>query len=153
MNEIALLRTDSNSADFKTLVGLLDKELAIIDGNEHEFYAHFNKIDTIKEVVIAYHNETPVGCGAIKPFSRKAVEVKRMFVHDNFRNQGIGSKIINELENWALDLEFAECILETGKRQPDAIALYKKSGYQIISNYGPYINVSNSVCMAKRLKS
>jgi putative acetyltransferase len=41
---------------------------------------------------------------------------------------------------------------ETGKRQPEAIALYEKQGYQRISNYGQYIGVENSVCFEKVLK-
>jgi hypothetical protein len=40
-------------------------------------------------------------------------------------------------------------ILETGIKQPEAIALYQKSGYTIIPNYGQYTDVATSVCMKK----
>ncbi|WP_369804232.1 hypothetical protein [Siphonobacter sp. SORGH_AS_0500] len=43
------------------------------------------------------------------------------------------------------------CVLETGKRQQPAIALYTRSGYQPIPNYGQYIGMDNSVCMKKNL--
>jgi len=151
MSDLTLTRTNSDNTDFRKLVNLLDKDLAVRDGDENAFYAQFNKVDAIKEVVIAYQNEFPVACGAIKPFSEKAAEIKRMFVHPDYRKQGIAIKILTELENWAAELGFKECVLETGKKQPEAIALYQKVGYQIIPNYGQYIGVNNSVCMAKQL--
>ncbi|MEO6589269.1 MAG: GNAT family N-acetyltransferase, partial [Pyrinomonadaceae bacterium] len=60
-------------------------------------------------------------------------------------------KILAELENWAKELNFSECILETGLKQPEAIRLYQKSGYETILNYGQYAGVENSVCMKKVL--
>ena len=151
MGNLTLIRTNSDNTDFRKLVNLLDKDLAVRDGDEHDFYAQFNKIDAIKEVVIAYQNEFPVACGAIKPFSENAAEIKRMFVHPDHRKQGIAIKILTELENWAAELGFKECTLETGKKQPEAIALYQKVGYKITSNYGQYIGMDNSVCMTKPL--
>jgi putative acetyltransferase len=41
--------------------------------------------------------------------------------------------------------------LETGQKQPEAIKLYQKAGYQIIPNFGPYVNAENSVCMEKTI--
>jgi len=151
MSDLTLVKTDSDNADFRKLVTLLDKDLSVRDGDEHAFYAQFNQVDAIKEVVVAYENEAPVGCGAIKPYSLVAAEIKRMFVHPNNRNQGIAAKILNELECWAAELGFTECILETGKKQPEAIALYQKVGYTIIPNYGQYSGVENSICMSKTL--
>ncbi len=146
------IRTNSDNTDFIAMVKELDADLAIRDGNEHAFYAQFNKIQSIKNVVVAYENEVPVGCGAIKEYSTDTSEVKRMFVYPEYRGKGIASYILHELENWAEELGFDRCILETGVKQPEAIALYKKTGYEIISNYGQYLNVENSVCFAKRLK-
>ncbi|MCZ4243139.1 GNAT family N-acetyltransferase [Pedobacter punctiformis] len=153
MSTVTLIRTDSNHPGFKDLVVLLDKDLSIRDGEEHAFYAQFNKIDTIKEVVVAYKNDIPVGCGAIKPFSETTAEVKRMFVHPDHRNKGIAAIVLNELESWALSLGFTSCVLETGKKQPEAIGLYQKTGYKIVPNYGQYIGVENSVCMSKTLNA
>lgn len=145
------IRTNSSNEDFKKLVSLLDKELAIRDGEEHAFYDQFNKIENIKHVIIAYANEQPVAAGAFKKFSAQAVEIKRMFVMPAFRGRGIAFQILQQLENWAAELGYSYCLLETGKKQPEAIALYKKSGYEVIPNYGQYENVSNSVCMQKRI--
>jgi len=77
------------------------------------------------------------------------MEVKRMFVLPEFRGKGIATKILVELENWAKELLYNKCVLETGKRQPDAIALYEKNGYLKIPNYGQYANMENSVCFEK----
>ena len=152
MSDLTLIRTNSDHIDFRKLVVFLDQDLAVRDGDEHAFYAQFNKVDAIKEVVIAYQNETPVACGAIKPLSETAAEIKRMFVHPDYRKQGIAARILTELEIWAAEMGFVQAILETGKKQPEAIALYQKVGYQITPNYGQYAGVDNSVCMAKALK-
>ena len=148
---IKLLRTDSDNADFRELVALLDADLAIRDGAEHAFYAQYNKIDKIRHVVVAYENEKAIGCGAFKEYEPRAAEIKRMFVREENRGQGIAGKILAELETWAKELNYSECILETGKKQPEAIALYRKNGYEVIPSYGQYLNVENSVCMQKAI--
>ena len=51
-----------------------------------------------------------------------------------------------------VELNYSECILETGKKQPEAIKLYTKAGYQIIENYVQYENIDNSVCMEKTIR-
>jgi len=146
---VRLIRTDSENKDFIELVKLLDHDLAIRDGKDHAFFAQFNKIDAIKYVILAYHNYEPAGCGAIKDYDESTMEVKRMFVKPEFRGKGIARKVLGELEKWTAELGFANCILETGKRQPEAIALYRSSGYELIPNYGQYVNVETSVCMKK----
>lgn len=153
MSDLTLIRTDSDHTDFTQLVVLLDQDLAVRDGDDHNFYAQFNKVDAIKEVIVAYQNDVPVGCGAIKPFSATEAEVKRMFVHPDYRNKGIAAKIVTALENWATEIGFSATVLETGKKQPEAIALYQKIGYQITPNYGQYVGVDNSVCMTKPLSA
>lgn len=148
---IILRRTDSDDPDFKALVKLLDADLAERDGADHGFYAQFNKIDKIRHAVVCYENDQPVGCGAIKAFSEEAMEVKRMYVSPDGRKKGIATRVLTELETWANELGYAQCVLETGKRQPEAIALYEKNGYQRTENYGQYVGVENSVCFAKVL--
>lgn len=148
---INLLRTDSDNDDFRELVKFLDAELQIRDGAEHDFYAQFNKIDAIREVVVAYENEIAVGCGAFKEYLPRVAEIKRMFVLPESRNRSIAGKILSELEAWASELSFSKCILETGLKQPEAVRLYQKSGYEIIPNYGQYAGIENSVCMRKSI--
>lgn len=148
---INLLRTNSDDSDFRELIRLLDADLQIRDGAEHSFYAQFNKIDKIRHVVVAYQNEKAIGCGALREYTADAAEVKRMFVRPESRKQGVAGQILNELEIWARELNYSEAILETGIKQPEAIALYQKNGYEKIRSYGQYLNVENSVCMRKPL--
>lgn len=148
---IKLVRTDSQNPDFIFLVNRLDNLLAELDGEEHAFYNSLNKIDKLKQVIVAYENNKPVGCGAIREHAPKVMEVKRMYTLEDRRGKGIATKILHELEKWAAELQCDKCVLETGKRQPDAIALYQKQGYTIIPNYGKYLNVENSVCFEKSI--
>jgi putative acetyltransferase len=149
--DLKLIRTDSENKDFHELVILLDRDLKIRDGSEHSFFAQYNKIDSIKYVVVAYIHNKPVGCGAIKHYSESTMEVKRMFVAPDKRGNGLASAILRELEDWSRELNYKKCILETGLRQPEAISLYKKNKYIITPNYGPYKTVTSSVCFEKDL--
>lgn len=152
MLSIRLKRTDSADPDFIELVRHLDADLAERDGEDHSFYAQFNKIDKIKYAIVAYEDERPVGCGAVKEYSPDTMEVKRMYTSPENRGKGIANTVLSELERWASELSYQRCILETGKRQPEAIALYKKKGYQVIPNYGQYADVEDSVCFEKKIK-
>ena len=147
-----LTRTNSDNKDFIELVRFLDADLAQRDGDDHSFYSQFNKVDKIKNVVVAYENDKPIGCGAIKEFAPGVMEVKRMYTSPEVRGKGIATFVLTELEKWAAELQNKKCVLETGKRQPEAIALYAKNGYHIIPNYGQYAEMENSVCFEKELK-
>lgn len=148
---IHIVRTDSNNQDFIELVKLLDADLAIRDGDDHAFYDQFNKLDRIKHALVLYDNEKPVGCGAIKAYEPKIMEIKRMYTLSESRGKGFAIKILSELEKWATELNYEKCILETGNKQPEAISLYKKNGYTRIANYGQYTLVENSLCFQKQL--
>jgi len=150
---ITCIRTNSEDFDFQILVKELDAELKIRDGEEHGFYSQFNKTDNIKYVIVAYGDEAPVGCGAIKEYTADIMEIKRMYVLPHKRGQGIASIILKELENWSTELNYKKCLLETGKKQPEAIKLYSKNGYKQIPNYGQYAGVENSVCFEKELNT
>lgn len=149
--ELVMKRSDSGDPDLLKLIPLLDEYLREKDGEEHAFFASHNKLDHIKNIVIASLGDRPIACGAFKPYENTTAEIKRMFVDVDVRGLGIASKVLQELETWAKELGFTSCILETGIRMPEAIALYKKHGYQVIPNYGQYVGVAISVCMQKKL--
>lgn len=144
-------RTTSEHPDFISLVQHLDAELAQRDGDEHSFYHQFNSIDALTHCIITHIATEAVGCGAIKTYNQTTVEVKRMYVSTSQRGKGIASQLLQTLEIWAKELGNKRCVLETGVRQPEAIALYEKNGYRRIPNYGQYIGVENSVCFEKLL--
>ena len=148
---IRTVRTNSENKDFIQLVNKLDIFLAEMNDREHDFYNQFNRIDTIKHVVLVYLDNTAVSCGAIKEYSSDTMEVKRMFTINEFRGKGFASQVLDELESWAKELGYTKCILETGKKLPEAVRLYQKKGYNRIQNFNQYINMENSICFQKIL--
>jgi putative acetyltransferase len=143
-----LVRTTSDNPDFKKLSALFDEYLVDIDGEERDFFAFYNNVQ-LDHVLVVYENETAVGCGAFKKFDDTTAEIKRMFVHPDHRGKGIARFILSELENWATETGYPNFILETSPKLESAIALYQKTGYHLIPNYGQYIGVENSICMKK----
>lgn len=149
MNQI--VRTTPDNIDFKRLIELLDIDIQKRDGDEHVFYAQFNKTDSIKNAVVVYVDEIAVGCGAFKLYKDEIAEIKRMYVDPQMRGKGIASKILIELENWAREEGYTSAILETGHNFPEAVALYQKNGFVITENYGQYIGIADSICFQKDL--
>ncbi|MEO5777660.1 MAG: GNAT family N-acetyltransferase [Flavobacterium sp.] len=149
---ITLVRTTSDNEDFGNLVIELDAYLRILDGEDHAFYAQFNKTSLLKNAIICYENGKVVGIGAYKEFEPNVAEIKRMYTLPESRGKGIAKAILTELETWAKEENYTTFILETGFMQVDAIGLYQKLGYQITENFGQYIGVANSVCMKKIIK-
>lgn len=150
-NGLRAERTTSSDPSFRTLVSELDRYLAVRNGEADAFFAQFNKVDHIQHVVVIHAGDMAVGCGAFKSFGEEAVEVKRMFTSPEQRQRGIASMVLSELEEWARELGYRRCVLETGTMLQHAIALYKKHGYSITPNYGQYVGVETSVCFEKAL--
>ncbi|MFN3752512.1 GNAT family N-acetyltransferase [Flavobacterium sp.] len=146
---IAMVRTTSDNKDFGHLVIQLDAYLKILDGEDHGFYAQFNKSNLLKNALVCYENEVAVGIGAYKEYDSETAEIKRMYTLPEHRGKGIAKAILAELELWAKEEGYKFAILETGYLQKDAIGLYQKLGYEITENFGQYIGVENSVCMKK----
>lgn len=146
-----LNRANSSDPRFLILVQKLDKELSERDGKEHAFYSSHYHTEDLDHVVQVIENDKPIACGAFLISDPNTVEVKRMYTEVPFRGKGFASLVLNALEDWALEIGITNCRLETGKRQPEAIALYKKNGYSIIPNFPPYVGVENSVCFEKNL--
>ena len=148
---ITLKRATSDHPDFKKLTALFDEYLIDIDGDEKDFFAQYNQI-YLENVIVCYDNNEPAGCGAFKNHQNQTAEIKRMFVNPDHRKKGVANLVLSELEVWAKEIGCASCILETSFKLVNAIALYKKTGYEITENYGQYIGVESSVCMKKVLK-
>ncbi|WP_242204333.1 GNAT family N-acetyltransferase [Aestuariivivens insulae] len=148
---VNIVRTDASNNDFIYLVKQLNEYLKVVDGEDHGFYNQYNNIDVIKHVVVAYNNGKAVGCGSFKNFDKQTVEIKRMFTLPESRGQQVATQILGALELWTKELGYSHCILETGKRQVEAVSFYNKNKYQIIPNFGPYKGISNSICFKKEL--
>jgi putative acetyltransferase len=121
------LRTTGADPNFAHLVIHLDADLAEKDGGGHDFYNQFNGIVAIQSVLVWYLDEKPIACGAIKAFEEDSMEVKRMFTLPENRGKGIEGRLLAELEIWASELGAKRVVLETGKKQVEAINLYERS--------------------------
>jgi putative acetyltransferase len=101
--------------------------------------------------VVVYKDSVPVACGAFKEYDSSAIELKRIFVKKEYRSRGLARLLVATLEAMAREKGYRRALLETGKRQPEAVGLYTGPGYEITLNYGPYIGNSYSICMKKEL--
>ena len=111
--------------------------------------------------MVARRDGVPIGCGALRwlrdpalvaELGERVGELKRMYVAPEARGQGIGGALVERLEREARRLGLTRLVLETGTRQHEALALYRRTGYVPIPLYGEYTTSSTtSVCMAKDL--
>lgn len=145
------IRTTSDNPDFQNLTSELDDELCRIYNTNKEDYEEYNRITGLPTVILAYENGMAIACGCFKQFDAHRLELKRMFVKPGFRGKGIASMMVDELEKWGKELGYGTMILETGKGQPDAIALYRKLGYTDIPHFGEFPEESRSVCLGKMI--
>ena len=102
--------------------------------------------------VVATLDGAPAGCGALRPFATDLVEIKRMYVRESARGLGVGRAIVAELEKLAAQFGYKSMILETGVRQPEAIALYISSGFARTANFSEYADNPLSVCYGKDIR-
>lgn len=101
--------------------------------------------------VIAWREAEAVGCGAVRRLDSATAEVKRMYVAPRVRGARIGARILARLEAEAREFGVARLVLETGERQPEALALYRRAGFVEIPRFGTYVDSALSLCMAKTL--
>lgn len=148
---IEVLERDSHSEDFLALTRLLDEDLVRRYGEAQQQYNIYNRVDYLNNVVVLYTDCKPVGCGAFKPYDAIAAEIKRIFVKEEYRQQGLAQLIVNRLEAMLKEKGYTAAVLETGRKQPEAVSFYTKMGYRIIENYPPYVGNPNSLCMRKTL--
>jgi len=150
-NTLEVRITDRTNKDFLTLVRLLDAELDEANRETHQLCNPYNQVDSVLAVVLVLVEGASVACGACREFNADTLELKRIFVKKEYRGRGLSKRIIAELESIAKVRGYSATILETGRHLHAAMALYIKSNYKVIPNYGPYKDIENSVCMKKTL--
>ena len=149
---ITLRRSNYLNPDFQKFCEELNKEFWVRYPDSQHNFEPYNKVDESARIIIAYDDDIAVGCGSFRAWKeRNAVEIKRMYVRPDRRGAGIASNVLSELETWAGEEGYEHSVLETGVKQPEAIALYSRAGYKQIPNYPPYVEVKESVCMKKKL--
>lgn len=148
---ITFQRTSHSNPDFQNFCEALDAEFWVRYPDTQQNFEPYNKIDGSARIIVAYEEGLAIGCGCFRSKENKVVEIKRMYVRPDRRGFGIAGRILSELERWAEEEGYTQAVLETGIRQPEAIALYSRSGYAQIANFPPYVDVKESICMRKSL--
>lgn len=148
------VRTDGKNEDFIENCRLLDMDLDRRVGRQikREKYQKFNQLDEIREAIVVYDHGRAVGGGAIRRYDDENIELKRVFVHNEYQGQGIGSRLVSLLIEWAAELGYRRMILETGELLAESCAVYKKLGFAVIPNYGSYADMPESLCMAREIR-
>lgn len=145
---------DPSSDDALSLIRDLSQVLGALYGDDGS--GNFTPSDVQvprSALVIARWDGRAIGCGAVRPLDETTAEIKRMYVTPSARRLGIGRRILEELERLATDFRYQRVWLETGKLQPDAIALYESAGYYRRPCYGIYVNDPRSLCYEKLIKA
>ena len=147
------IRTDGKNKDFIENCRLLDMDLDKRVGKKikRDKYTQFNQLDEINEAIVVYKDNRAIGGCAIRRYNDENVELKRVFIHTEYQGQGIGSKLVSLLIEWAMELGYKRMILETGEILVESCAVYSKLGFKVVPNYGPYVNMPESLCMARDL--
>ena len=153
MCAVKFILTNGADPDFVVLCRLLDEELNVLAGGEQKraVYMPYNALSEIHDVILAYRGNLPIGCASLRRYTGDTAEVKRVFVRKTERGAGIGRRLMGRLEQHALKLGYTKLLLESGEPLAEAMRLYRSLGYKEIPNYGPYVNMPDSICMEKEL--
>lgn len=140
-----------DDADARELIGELGESLRLSTGRfSTTSYGAADLLVPRSTFVIARANDgTPLGCGAVRPYTERIAELKRMYARPE--TKGVGSAILEHLEATARAWGYEELWLETGTTNTHAIAFYERHGYTTIPTFAPYLDRANAVCFAKRL--
>ena len=107
--------------------------------------------DVRATVLVLDADGTPLAHAALREL-RGDWEVKRVIVAEAARGRGVGRALMGRLEELAREAGVPRLILQTGNRQPDAVALYEKIGYTPIPIYEPYVEtIPFSLCYEKAI--
>ena len=96
-------------------------------------------------------DDVDVACGGVRRLQEEGVfgllgEVKRMYVDPTVRGRGLSRVLLRALVSHARSVGLAQLWLETGLRQPEAMALYESEGFSPIERYGQYKDEAESRC-------
>ncbi|HEY0283973.1 MAG TPA: GNAT family N-acetyltransferase [Vicinamibacterales bacterium] len=152
---IEIRREDLTSETAQALIGALNAELCMRypgDGGVEYFRLDPDEVRAGRGAfLVAYDADKPVGCGAVRVIERGIAEIKRMYVLPDRRGHGIARLVLAALEDEARLLGVARLLLETGTRQPEAIALYSNAGFFPTDPFGEYPPSPLNVFFEKRL--
>lgn len=154
---ITLNQVPCNHSDFLQLCSELDTYLnrAIGGEDKREKYKKYNHLNTMDYVIIAYDGQQAqaAGCAALRKYSETEIEVKRVFVKESYRGQGIGGQMLEHLIKHAQEIDYKYILLETGAFLKASVHLYMRYGFMQIENYGDYKDMPESLCMKRDINA
>jgi putative acetyltransferase len=153
MDNFSIIKVDPiNSQNALELIRELDNELLQRYPGERVHTLDLTKVSEGNAIfLVGYLEGRPIACGSICKLDAQTGEIKRVFVRPEARGLGLSKLMLVRLEKEALEMDFKVLRLETGRRQPEALGLYRQSGYYDIPKYGEYVDDPHSVCMEKNL--
>ena len=150
--EIEIIKVPTNHPDLLYLVDELNSFFIEEWGEEvNDSYLGQHQLTNMKAAFIAYSEKKPVGCICWKERVDGLVEIKRMYVKPECRGTDAAKSLLLTAEKDMVQVGHTEAVLETGTDMKQAIRFYEKQGYQIIPNFGEFVNDSLCVCLAKTL--
>lgn len=148
---LQVLEADINTDESLSLLKELSGSLIHITGNSGESSFSIDDMEVEKSIfVIARSGGKAAGCGAIRRIDDSTGELKRMYARE--QGLGVGTSILNFLENKALEFGFSRLICETRKINVGACSFYIRNGFHVIPNYGKYQGRDEAVCFEKRIR-
>ncbi|MBE5975798.1 MAG: GNAT family N-acetyltransferase [Paenibacillaceae bacterium] len=148
---LQVLEADINTDESLSLLKELSGSLNHITGNSGESSFSIDDMKDEKSIfVIARRGSKAAGCGAIRRIDDSTGELKRMYAKE--QGLGVGTSILNFLENKALEFGYSRLICETRKINVGACSFYIRNGFHVIPNYGKYQGRDEAVCFEKRIK-
>lgn len=146
--EIKVVPSSIECEDAKMLITELNQVLTVITGDDGT--VNFHKEDVMGErsvFMIAYIDDIPYGCGALRPITEDTAEVKRIYAREN--QHGIGHQILRTLETKAMEFGYHKLLLETRVQNLHAIEFYQRNGYSHCEAFGKYVGKENAYCFEK----
>lgn len=149
---VTLTATSPHAPEAHALIAELDASLRLVYPETSIHGLHDEDFDSDRFVLlVARAAGRAIGCGGLRSLDHDIAEVKRMYVVPAWRGRGLARAILAAIESLAIGRGHGVLRLETGKRQSEALALYRSSGFNEIPLYGEYVSDPFSVCFEKKL--
>jgi len=148
---IRILRVEYDNPDAAALIEEVQREYVLRYGGRDR--SPVNPAEFVPPsglFLVGYVDGEGIACGGWRSHGTDA-ELKRMYVRENARRGGLAREMLAELERTATAAGHHRMILETGSKQPEAVALYRSAGYADITPFGYYMNAPLSIHLAKLL--
>lgn len=153
MQNYSIEEVSWDCSDFELLCNELDDYLdEMIGGKEkREKFCRYNLANTMDYVLIAYHDNRPIGCCALRKYSSTEIELKRVYICPDYRKKNIAGLLLERLIEYATTNHYQKIVLETGELLKDSIHLYQRYGFIKTDSYGDYKDIPESYCMSRSL--